>query len=842
MELTQLSQTQPTQQSPLTQTQNKLLDQSNPNQICQLLCSTNQYPNKKLNTTDKIEKDGKLIWNFGRSIESDLQLNSSSRLSNKHFILWFNINDNSLWIKDISTNGTYLNGSRLVKGSNYLLNQGDEISVGNGIPKDIVKFIIIFTDKYNPALSPDSSNIKDQGIFKDFIIKNETIGQGAFATVKKCIERSTGNGYAVKIINRRKALNISSNGQAAGGGGVGGGNALIGVDRELSILEKLNHPNIVSLKAFYEDLENYYIIMELVPGGDLMDFVAANGAIGEDATQVITKQILEGISYVHKLGISHRDLKPDNILIMQDDPIFVKITDFGLAKFSDNSSLMKTFCGTLAYVAPEVITGKYGSSQILNDSFKNNYSSLVDIWSLGCLIYVLLTSHLPFNGKTQQQMFQKIKQGEFHESPLNSYEISDEGRDFLRCCLQVDPMKRITAEEALKHQWLQDILEDSSQQQPQQNDSSSSLKSLSLSQSQSQQSRKIENGIHIESMSKIDEDIMLRPLDSERNRKSTKQKQQDFKKPKRIVPLPQSQPLNNLPMSQPLKRPFHIDPITNKREESKKRIKIEQLPDNINHNNMNNNNNNNKNKNHENNNTKLLDLSKSQPVKLNDDSSDIKMKSLSSSSLSENSSPSSIPAQLLSTSSLVKPNNNDNNNSNNLNSINFKIILEPISKSLISNYIEISKNYYSIGRAEVCDMVILDDRLSKVHCILKINEETKQIWLCDMSTNSCKVNNLTIGKGKKILLNNNDQLFLINDSNTNEFIGYNVKIKTEDEIVQDQEEKIVNDELEIDEKNNNDDEDNNDREKNKENINHNIKIIQQSIDEINLKNSLIESI
>ncbi|KAK6454277.1 kinase-like domain-containing protein [Scheffersomyces xylosifermentans] len=236
-----------------------------------------------------------------------------------------------------------------------MLNQGDELAVGVGIPKDVLRFVVLFSDPYNPAKLPNSNN--------NSVVKDQ-----------------------VKIINRRKALNT-------------GGGAMVGVDRELSILRKLDHPNIVSLKAFYEDLDNYYIVMELVPGGDLMDFVAANGAIGEDATQVITKQILEGIAYVHKLGISHRDLKPDNILIMQDDPILVKITDFGLAKFSDNSTFMKTFCGTLAYVAPEVFT---------------------DIWSLGCLVYVLLTSHLPFNGNTHAQMFQKIKKGEFHEAPLNS--------------------------------------------------------------------------------------------------------------------------------------------------------------------------------------------------------------------------------------------------------------------------------------------------------------------------------------------------------------------------------------------------------------------------------------
>ncbi|RCK67147.1 Serine/threonine-protein kinase RAD53 [Candida viswanathii] len=505
------------------------------------------------------------------SADSDLQLTSSSRISNKHFQIWFVLGDQSLWIKDTSTNGTHMNNQRLVKGSNYLLTQGDEIAVGVGVESDIVRFVLVFSDKFNPAKIPDNTGTaSDDGIFKDFIIKHETIGQGAFATVKKAVERKTGDSYAVKIINRRKALNT-------------GGNAMAGVDRELQILRKLHHPNIVELKAFYEDMDNYYIVMELVPGGDLMDFVAANGAIGEDATQVITKQILEGIAYVHKMGISHRDLKPDNILIMQDDPILVKITDFGLAKFSDNLTVMKTFCGTLAYVAPEVITGKFGSSQMELQQ-REDYSSLVDMWSLGCLVYVLLTSHLPFNGKNQQQMFAKIKRGEFHEAPLNSYDISEEGRDFLESCLQVNPKLRLTAEEALNHKWLQDAY----------TEEDSPPKSLSLSQSQSQQSRKIENGIHVEALSKIDEDIMLRPLDSEKNRKSAKQ-QQDFRVPKRVVPLsqqrgaasqvPMSQPLlaPMVPMSQPIKRPYHIDPKTNKKvdfavdEPETKRLKIDNL-------------------------------------------------------------------------------------------------------------------------------------------------------------------------------------------------------------------------------------------------------------------------
>ncbi|KGQ88000.1 Ser/Thr/Tyr protein kinase RAD53 [Candida albicans P87] len=661
MEVTQRtqSQTQPTQQSPTTQTQTQ--SKEDQNRICQLICSTGQFGNYDLNINDKTIVQGKMTWYFGRDPNSDLQVASSSRISNKHFQIWFNFNDKSLWIKDTSTNGTHLNNSRLVKGSNYLLNQGDEIAVGVGRDEDVVRFVVVFGDKYNPAKLPDSTNtIKDEGIYKDFIVKNETIGQGAFATVKKAIERSTGESYAVKIINRRKALNT------------GGGSAMAGVDRELSILERLNHPNIVALKAFYEDMDNYYIVMELVPGGDLMDFVAANGAIGEDATQVITKQILEGIAYVHNLGISHRDLKPDNILIMQDDPILVKITDFGLAKFSDNSTFMKTFCGTLAYVAPEVITGKYGSSQMESQQ-KDNYSSLVDIWSLGCLVYVLLTSHLPFNGKNQQQMFAKIKRGEFHEAPLNSYDISEDGRDFLQCCLQVNPKLRMTAAEALKHKWLQDLYEEDS------------VKSLSLSQSQSQQSRKIDNGIHIESLSKIDEDVMLRPLDSERNRKSSKQ--QDFKVPKRVIPLSQH-PATPLPMSQPKKRPYQIDPRTNKKVD-------------------------------------LEEPSTSKKVKLSD----------------------SVVAE-----DYLK--------------------LEPSANSLFQETINISKSPFSFGRNDTCDCEIDDDRLSKLHCV--ITKENDSIWLLDKSTNSCLVNNTSVGKGNKVLLRGGEILHLFFDPLSSQHIGFKV--------------------------------------------------------------------
>lgn len=703
MEPTQPTQTQPTQQCPVTQEESH-----DANHVCRLICTSGQYQHFDLNKakpTRAATQTSKKTWIFGRNSECDFVLSTCTRLLNKHFKLWLNLADNTLWIQDTSTNGTHLNGNRLVKGSNYIINQGDEISVGIGVPKDVIRFVVLFSDKYNPLNSENNSVIKDDGIYKDYIIKNETIGQGAFATVKKVIERATGDSYAVKIINRRRAIHA------------GGKGAMAGVNRELQILRQLDHPNIVLLKSFYEDVENYYLVMELVPGGDLMDFVAANGAIGEDATQVITKQILDGIAYVHRMGISHRDLKPDNILIMQDDPILVKITDFGLAKISDNSTFMKTFCGTLAYVAPEVIVGKYDLQQSQDSPI--NYSNLVDIWSLGCLVYVLLTSHLPFNGRTQSQMFQKIKSGEFHESPLNSYKISAEGRDFLCCCLQVDPRMRITAEDALKHPWLSEVESFSQESQP-------SQKVTSLSQSTSQQSRKIENGIHINSsMSKLDDDIMMRPLDRERNKKP-KQANAEFKKPKRVVPLPQSQPM--LPNSQKpsqLILPNRVEVAGSKRS----------LDD---------------------------DSQQSKRPKVNSES----FANLSLGQTNE-TSPGKIPLDTF-------------------------ITLKPVPESIIGNpiYIRQGVNPYAIGRNETCDTFINDDRMSKIHCLFNkkrhpVGEASifespahclDDIWLLDFSTNSCYVNTVKLGKGKKTQLFNGDRVDFFVDDTCNQVLGFKVHI------------------------------------------------------------------
>ena len=447
--------TQPTQATQATQRyliEKFTQEQISENIVCRIICTSGTTPIQDLSVDLQevlaIHKPIKKVWTFGRSPRADYRLTASNRYSNRHFEILLG-EDCNLLLRDTSTNGTYLNGQKVAKEQNQLLSQGDEISVGVGVAGDVTNLVVFINEKFRPAYERARANspanttpntaLQQCGIHKEFSIQDEVVGQGAFATVKKAAERATGKTYAVKIINKRKAM----------------GNAA-GVTAELSVLQQMDHPRIVRLRAFYEDETNYYMVMEFVSGGDLMDFVAAHGPVGEDAGREITRQVLDAVRYIHALGISHRDLKPDNILIEQDDPVLVKITDFGLAKVQSAERAMSTFCGTLAYVAPEVIGGRGEPREIqgATQEARAHYSSLVDMWSLGCLVYVILTGHLPFSGSTQAELYEKIRAGSYHDAPLREYRISAQARSFLDGLLQVDPARRMSAAAALRHPWV----------------------------------------------------------------------------------------------------------------------------------------------------------------------------------------------------------------------------------------------------------------------------------------------------------------------------------------------------------------------------------------------------
>jgi serine/threonine/tyrosine protein kinase RAD53 len=705
--------------------------------LCRLIGRTideNFHTDVKFKDANKVES--KQEWIFGRNNHTCTYLLpiQSTRISNKHFKLWMNINnngnnsdnnkfnnllsnnDNNLMIQDLSTNGTWLNNSKLITGQNYILNQGDEIAVGIGIEKDVVRFVVHFS---NSSINQFNNKIiEETGIHKDFIIKDEIVGSGAFATVKKAIERSTGITYAAKIISKKKAL---------------GG--LDGVSRELQILKKLDHSGIVRLKAFYEDDDNYYLVMEYISGGDLMDFVACNGAIDESASKEIAKQILEAIMYVHSKGISHRDLKPDNIMIAQDDPVIVKITDFGLAKSQENESRMKTFCGTLAYLAPEVITNK--KRQIINKKrylgngriTEDLYSNKVDMWSIGCLLFVIMTAHLPFSGSTQDILFKHITTGDYHNKLLETLNISIEGRDFISRLLEVDVTLRLNATQALKHPWFYEVYEYPSQ--------------VNLSQHLSQSQKSI--------ISNVKNNVIAK----------------DFKIPKYI---PKDKKFNN--ETEDDSNNSNLDPMTSQ---------VEQISDLI-----------------SNGNNSIINPSISKLSIINENENEKgkgkgKEKEHHEIHLNKSSSFYSTPKATF-----------------------MSLTLQPGSiNTHTSSTIHIPQGTpaFYIGRLENLNVNIMDERISKIHCMIikrrhptnnnsnienssvnfnsSINDDNNNnnnnffsspamglddVWLVDFSTNTCYVNNNKIGKGKKTKLKDGDILSLFIDKKNNAKMSYLIKI------------------------------------------------------------------
>ncbi|KAK9322662.1 kinase-like domain-containing protein [Lipomyces orientalis] len=429
-------------------------NQEDENVLCTLVCLTGNIKNVVLRMDETtIGIDGKSAtkkeWIFGRNSRCDVYLGEIKRVSNHHFRIWTrdpppNTNEPPIvLIEDVSTNGTYLNQSRLPRKRSCILTQGDEVGLGMGVPQDEIRFLMNFGPAFLRGRQQQvQENTLETGIYGRYDMR-DTIGKGAFATVRKAVDRATGEVFAVKVIPRRRIM------------------AGLAVKREVEILMRLNHPHIVKLKELFEDRSNVYLVMEYVAGGDLMDYITKHGAMKDNIARTVVKQVLQAVAYVHSAGISHRDIKPDNILVVSEDepdgkPIQIKVSDFGLAKISESGTFLKTFCGTLAYLAPEVIKARDSSSRAHPERTSTYYSNKVDMWSIGCMVYVLLTGYLPFNGSTQEQLCNQIMAGEYSQQPLDEAKVSADAKSFIGTLLEVDPKKRPTAKLALLLNWLRD--------------------------------------------------------------------------------------------------------------------------------------------------------------------------------------------------------------------------------------------------------------------------------------------------------------------------------------------------------------------------------------------------
>lgn len=248
------------------------------------------------------------------------------------------------------------------------------------------------------------------------------LGRGAFATVKVATHKKSGEDLAVKIIER--------------------GAADQNLIREIEVMKKVNHPNVIKLVAIFEDEKFLYLVMELVTGGELFDKIVEKGSYTEKEAAALVRKMVDAIGYLHEQGIAHRDLKPENLLLKSPKDITeVKIADFGLSRMIDQSKMMQTACGTPGYVAPEVLQAQ-------------GYGFEVDMWSIGVITYILLCGFPPFYAEELPELFEQILKAQytFHEEYWGH--VSKTAKNFIDSLLQVDPKKRLTAKGALEHPWL----------------------------------------------------------------------------------------------------------------------------------------------------------------------------------------------------------------------------------------------------------------------------------------------------------------------------------------------------------------------------------------------------
>ncbi|QPG75384.1 hypothetical protein FOA43_002738 [Brettanomyces nanus] len=282
-------------------------------------------------------------------------------------------NEEVIYLKDLSSNGTFINGTIAGKGNVCLVRNGDKVSFASSC-----HFIL----KYSAR--------KTVSFFDSYILSDKVLGTGHYAQVKEAVCRKDGEVCAVKIFNPTKHAV--------------GDEDKVKFNRELDILTKLDHPNVVGfyhtfLEPVSEDTMTTYLVLEKVNGGELFNRIVKKGKLGQSETKELTKQLLTGLRYLHSMGIVHRDLKPENILLeiesgeqklpwdVNEHSVRVKIADFGLAKFIGKLSFTNTLCGTPAYVAPEVL---------VNQNVRR-YNKSVDMWSVGVLMYVCLCGFPPFS-------------------------------------------------------------------------------------------------------------------------------------------------------------------------------------------------------------------------------------------------------------------------------------------------------------------------------------------------------------------------------------------------------------------------------------------------------------
>ncbi|KAI0482428.1 Pkinase-domain-containing protein [Xylariaceae sp. FL0804] len=357
---------------------------------------------------------------IGRHPECDVVINDPI-ISNRHCLLFVENKgaDSTAILEDMSSNGTFVNEAIVGRNQRRELQEQDEIAV-----MDKARYIFRY-----PRSRVSSAFLQQYTLL-------ERLGKGHFAEVFLCIEKSTGQRYAVKIFTKHPGMEERSKTD--------------GLQQEIAVLMGVSHPNVLCLKDTFNEKSAVYLVLELAPEGELFNHIVMKQKMSEDETRKLFVQLFQGIKYLHDRNIVHRDIKPENILLVDKD-VHVKLADFGLAKIIGEESFTTTLCGTPSYVAPE----------ILAEGRHRKYTKAVDVWSLGVVLYICLCGFPPFSDELYSREFpftlsQQIKSGRFDYPSPYWDSVGDPALDLIDHMLVVEPEKRFTVDQCLTHPWLND--------------------------------------------------------------------------------------------------------------------------------------------------------------------------------------------------------------------------------------------------------------------------------------------------------------------------------------------------------------------------------------------------
>uniref|UniRef100_A0A286ZVC8 calcium/calmodulin-dependent protein kinase n=2 Tax=Sus scrofa TaxID=9823 RepID=A0A286ZVC8_PIG len=295
---------------------------------------------------------------------------------------------------------------------------------------------ILSTCRVCPGTSPQVANLSaPPGMattatctrFTDDYQLFEELGKGAFSVVRRCVKKTSTQEYAAKIINTKK---LSARDHQK-------------LEREARICRLLKHPNIVRLHDSISEEGFHYLVFDLVTGGELFEDIVAREYYSEADASHCIHQILESVNHIHQHDIVHRDLKPENLLLASKcKGAAVKLADFGLAiEVQGEQQAWFGFAGTPGYLSPEVLR-------------KDPYGKPVDIWACGVILYILLVGYPPFWDEDQHKLYQQIKAGAYDFPSPEWDTVTPEAKNLINQMLTINPAKRITADQALKHPWV----------------------------------------------------------------------------------------------------------------------------------------------------------------------------------------------------------------------------------------------------------------------------------------------------------------------------------------------------------------------------------------------------